>query len=469
MKTIKYTSQASAAGRALLLAATVVLAMTARLGAQSGASQSGNIIPASWFWEYFGRTDLSDNDLDSSGKRTLLTDYQHGLDPNLINFSLNVTNQYVRTRQTTINLNIFKGRAFYIAVAMDDSEHAHAVWMPCTTSNVDLDFGTKEGWHEILIGLTGHSSNSMPAWQTIRLKYDPKAPALVITNPVPGVVMQPMIELQGYSPKSLRAISYDLANSNGYVTRQQVLVSDEHYDTNTWEYTTNTFQAYDVPLTPGLNRITLHATDVAGNETETNVEYTLDYSNKTNPPVVKLYWPKDQSSISTTNFTWRGHVDDPTVRIVAQVVATNGDTRTYTGLVERDGDFWVEDTSLSGDSNRLSLKATDAAGNVTTTNIVVSVGPVILTVIPPPSDQLWNTRVTVTGTINLATGYVVWVNGAKAIVNTDGTWMAKNVPVTPGGTAVFEARAISVTNNNGNGIGGSHGGAATYENVGNPE
>ena len=46
-------------------------------------------------------------------------------------------------------------------------------------------------------------------------------------------------------------------------------------------------------LTNGLNTITLHATDMAGNVTVTNFSLTLDYSSRTNPPLVNLYWPQN--------------------------------------------------------------------------------------------------------------------------------------------------------------------------------
>jgi len=45
----------------------------------------------------------------------------------------------------------------------------------------------------------------------------------------------------------------------------------------------NTFQAFDLLLTNGLNTVTLHATDLAGNVMTTNFSFTLDYATATNP------------------------------------------------------------------------------------------------------------------------------------------------------------------------------------------
>ena len=40
-----------------------------------------------------------------------------------------------------------------------------------------------------------------------------------------------------------------------------------------WDFTTNGFQAFDIGLTVGTNQITLHAQDLAGNVTTTNLSY----------------------------------------------------------------------------------------------------------------------------------------------------------------------------------------------------
>jgi len=50
--------------------------------------------------------------------------------------------------------------------------------------------------------------------------------------------------------------------------------------------------------------------------------------------------------------------------------------------------------------------------------------------------------VTVTGTISDPT-YAVWVNGRKAGKTGEHTWMATDVPVTPGGAALFHMTAYA--------------------------
>jgi hypothetical protein len=48
----------------------------------------------------------------------------------------------------------------------------------------------------------------------------------------------------------------------------------------------NYFECLDVPLKNGLNVITIHATDLAGNTTTTHFNFTLDYlSPRFRPPI----------------------------------------------------------------------------------------------------------------------------------------------------------------------------------------
>jgi hypothetical protein len=102
-----------------------------------------------------------------------------------------------------------------------------------------------------------------------------------------------------------------------------------------------------------------------------NISILLDYSSRTNPPAIQLFWPQNGEQISGTNFAWRGWVDDPTATVSAQVVGADGATNTITGLVERNGNFWVENLPMANGTNSLTLTVTDSAGNTGTTNITV--------------------------------------------------------------------------------------------------
>jgi len=411
----------------------------------TGVTHGGNIVPDWWLWEYFGTTNLSDTNLDSEGD-TLLDDYFYGYDPNVINFSPVVTNNYVNSMSAPVQLNVTAGVPSYYAVSVDDTNYtADASWQTYAGTNITVNLGLTQGWHDVWIALKGPAPNATVTWQYKRLKLDYAPPPLVITSPTNGTVNVPMIQVTGYSPEALSSISYYLTNALGMVTNQQVLITDQSYSTNTWEFTTNYFQCFDVPLTNGVNTFTFHATDLAGNVTTLTTNFTLDYSGKTNPPAVQITWPTNRTQISGTNFTLNGQLADPTANVVVQIVSTNGATNTISGLVERNGKFWVEDIPLSGGTNALAITVTDAVGNMSVTNISIIQSTLALTVnLVTPASQLWQSTVNLTGTISIST-YAVWVNGVKGHNNGNGTWSASNVPVNSGGTASFTATAYAPT------------------------
>jgi hypothetical protein len=213
-------------------------------------------------------------------------------------------------------------------------------------------------------------------------------------------------------------------------------VTDRYHDDTTWEFTTNYFECLDIELTNGLNVVTIRAKDMAGNSTETNFSFTLDYSTRVNPPAIQLFWPKDEEKISGSEFTWRGWVDDPTAIVTATIVDENNSTTSINGLVERNGNFWVENLPMSAGISHLTLTVTDSANHTSTTNITVSPCAFTVTMTPIPDDQLWQSKVTATGTIS-DSSQSLWINGKKAQV-ANGTWTAENVPMTGGGVATFD-------------------------------
>jgi len=409
-------------------------------------------IPDWWIWKNFGNYDENGTTLDSSGN-TLLYDYQNGLDPNVISFSIVVTNNYINSTGAPVQLNVTAGVPSYFAVLVDSTNFAGATWNTYTSSNITVYLGSVQGWHDVWVGLRGLPSNAMQAWQWKHLNLT-LPPVLVITNPVAGVVDEPMIQIYGYCQDSLASISYDIRNAVGVATNQPSEITDQYYDTNALGFTTNYFECLDVPLTNGLNTITIHATDLAGDTTTTNFNFTLDYSSKTNPPVMQITWPQNGTQISGSNFTCRGAIDDPTATVATQLVFTNGNTNVfaggiytnvYAGEVERNGNFWLENLPINTGTNAFTITVTDAVGNTSVTNISLVQSTLVLTVNPvTPDSQLWQPTVNLTGTISIST-YAVWVNGVKGHNNGDGTWSANNVPVNDGGTASFTATAYAPT------------------------
>jgi hypothetical protein len=426
-----------------------------------GSSPTG--ISNSWLMEYFGTLYVNPNaDYDGTGS-TILQDYQQGYDPNIITFQLSCTNQYLKTSSASMQLTFVTGMPTYMATLVDSTNWSGADWIPYNPS-FSVSVGTTQGWHQIWVGLRGLSTISQQTWAWYGVKLDTTPPLLVITNPASLNVTQPMIEVQGFCPEALASLIYSLSNASGILSNQQAFVLNQYHATNSWEFTTNTFQAFDVPLTNGVNILTFQATDLAGNVTTTNFTYTLSYAGRTNPPAVQLYWPQNGTQISGTNFTLRGLVNDLTTTLEATILGTNGVTITFDAVVERNGNFWVENLPLGGGSNVLTLTATDVASNVTTTNFTV-VGSALELTMNSDGYSLWNTATNISGNITYPASYTVWVNGVKA-TSSSGSWEAENVAMTPGGSAVFQVRAIANSDHGGNGTGG--GGTLSYANLCNP-
>jgi len=406
-------------------------------------------IPDWWIWKFYGNLSENATNLDTTGIYTLLYDYQNGINPNVISFRLLCTNEYATSSGASAQVNVSQGMPSYIAVLLDSTNFTGASWNPYTSSNITINLGTTPGWHDVWVGLRGLPPDATQTWQWKHL-YLASPPLLVITNPAANVLSQPIIQIYGYCQESLASISYDISNATGIATNQLAGITDRYYDTNACGFTTSYFECLDVPLTNGLNVITLHVTDLAGNTTVTNFNFTLDYSSKTNPPVVQITWPQAGTQISGNNFTCRGWVDDPTAMITTQLILTNGSgtnmlvyTNTYSGSIDRSGNFWLDNLPLQSGTDAFAITIKDVVGNTTVTNISVVQSPLVLTINPvTPDSQLWQATVNLTGTIS-STNFAVWVNGVKGTNNGNGTWSANNVPVNDGGTATFTATAYA--------------------------
>ena len=219
-------------------------------------------------------------------------------------------------------------------------------------------------------------------------------------------------------------------------------------------------------MAAGNNVITLHATDLAGNVTLTNLTYVFSTSGDFTPPATTLYWPQAGTAISGSNFICRGRLDDPTASITARIVDATGATNTVAGWVERGGLFWIDGLPLSAGTNQLTLTATDAAGNSNTSSLAVVQSAMALTIGDFSAQDLNQGTIALSGTIG-STAYAVWVNGVRGTNNGDGTWSVPAAPLNWGGRVILEAVAIPTSDNGGNGTGGG-GGAPTNENMRNP-
>jgi hypothetical protein len=409
----------------------------------TGITSDGNLtIPEWWFWENFGTVDMSETNLDAQGN-TLIYDYQCNINPNpnVICFALNVTNQDFNTSSATILMTVSGGVPSYMAVLVDNLDTSSANWTAYNNSNIVVNLGSVEGWHTVSVGLKGYQPDAQQTWHSIQLKLVLTPPVLIITNPIVGLVTQPVIQLQGYCSENLASMSYDLSNASCFEANQQAFVTTRLFDTNNLEYTTNGFQCFNIPLANGTNTLTLHGTDVAGNVTATNLVYVLDPTANTNPPVINLSWPPNNASISGTAFPVLGVVNDPFATVNAQMV-NRGGTSNLTGSVEQNGSFWIENVPLGSGTNYLTITATNSAGYGSATNIVVEQSPITLTINSVSFNDPISPSATVNGTL-AGSADLVWVNGVEATNNGGGTWTAYYVPVGDSGTATITAEAVA--------------------------
>jgi hypothetical protein len=110
----------------------------------TGVTENGNTTPDWWFWEYFGTTELSDTNLDSTDN-TLLYDYTNGIDPNVIAFTLSATNFYVNQTNVPVQIEVSAGIPSFYAVLVNDTNTALAKWLPYTGANLTVSLGSTQG------------------------------------------------------------------------------------------------------------------------------------------------------------------------------------------------------------------------------------------------------------------------------------------------------------------------------------
>ena len=332
-----------------------------------------------------------------------------------------------------------------------------AKWVPFKT-NIQVDLGPGDGNRKISFGYRYHGEARAETWSGSTVYVRTQKPFIGITAPTQTTVSQPMISLEGYCPEPLEAIHYDVFNSAGMMVQSnvQTYVNNQDYDTELARFTTNYFTCLYIPLASGTNTIVLRCTDDAGNNILTNFTYVLDLGLDKTPPVMSVDWPQPEMSITVGSFSARGKLDKATDTILG-IISANGQTNTVHGEVEWShfingaGYFWVENLPVSIGTNYLALIATDAAGHSSSTNLVLygDEGPIITMDPVTPAVDLWKPYLDITGKVSPANN-PVWINGVQAVVNADGTWLAKHVPVvSPNiGTACFDMTTTPPTANN---------------------
>jgi len=398
----------------------------------TGVDGNGNGLPDWWEWKYFGIINVNATNQDAYGN-TMLFDYQQGLDPNAIVFSIRPI-QYVNTTSPVLPLNIIGGTPFYMAVLVNDYDPADAVWMPYST-NLTANLSGGDGNYHIKVGLRGNAADSTATWRDVSLVLDTLSPVITITNPSTLVVSNTAINLQGFANETLSSVRFDVSNAGGIVTNRPGYLTGSYFDNNLSAYTTNYFTCPNVSLASGANWITIHATDLTGNTSVLNL--TLNCAVDTSQPTLNVIWPTDGLVISGNNFSLQAQVNNPAAIIAATIVDASGNTNTVQGLVEGDGQVWVNNLPLGIGNNTVTVTAGLASGATASQTFSVVGNDVGLVI--DPLTQLNQSKVTVTGSVGDPANDCVFVNGVQAYYpDESGDWEADNVPVSPGGTAVIK-------------------------------
>lgn len=322
---------------------------------------------------------------------------------------------------------------------VNDTNFNDAVW-----SNYDgtvyLQLPPTDGVYQVWIGLKGIATNATPAWMGTQVYLDRVAPLVGITNPVSGTVTTPYVQVQGFANEELLSVTYDLSNAVTVLTNQPANITGYFLDTNLQAYTTDYFQCYDLLLTNGVNAVSVHCTDLAGNITTTNFTLTLDYSTATNPEI-GLAWPQDAMQVSGNSFILSGLTGDSSSRITATFIDSDGNTNLAFGIIDRTGRYRVPNLPLSAGTNSVTLSISNSAGYSSTTNFSVIKSDMTLD-LNSISGDLWLPTTGAGGDISDLHA-AIWINGIQGTNNGDGTWTATNVPVSAGGEAYFVVQAVS--------------------------
>jgi hypothetical protein len=191
---------------------------------------------------WFGSLNQFASDLDANGN-ALLYDYQDGIDPNIINFTVRLGNQNFNTTNATGTFLVLEGLPGYETVLVNDTNLNDAAWQPYD-GNIYLNLGPTDGVYQVWFGLKGLTTNAQPTWMGTDVTLNRSKPRIFITSPVTNVVATPYIQLQGFSALPLAGVTFDVSNAVAVVTNQEGNITGHFIDTNTSSYTTDYFQCY---------------------------------------------------------------------------------------------------------------------------------------------------------------------------------------------------------------------------------
>ena len=151
------------------------------------------------------------------------------------------------------------------------------------------------------------------------------------------------------------------------------------------------------------------------------------------------------SGICDSAVTVDGWLDDPTATVTATLVDAGGNTNIFSGRVDRAGGYSIADIPVPAGTSTLTLMATDAWGNTTTSNMTLTSSPLQVwgVGLRDGSYSLFQPMVTVSGWTSDAVT-AVRVNGVAAeMPDWGGSFTASGVPVNDLGNGVVRFEIVA--------------------------
>ena len=201
-------------------------------------------LPDWWEMKYFGNLNqTATGDYDGDGNNNLW-EYQHGVDPNKVQFSITPPALYVATSTPQLTLTVIAGVPSQLAIQVDNANHSQATWA-AYSSTPTVNLGSVQGWHTVYIGLRGLPIDAQQTWQQVNLYLDTVNPIISITSPANNV--------------SVNTATINVFGNFTETSLKQITVNGVPAFING-----STYEALNVPLSAGANTVTATATDFAG-------------------------------------------------------------------------------------------------------------------------------------------------------------------------------------------------------------
>ena len=398
-------------------------------------SCASTALPLAWQFDYFGVTGVDPGGLDPLGY-SFLDDWINGRDPNVVQFSLFVAQQYINSSPVPVQLSIVQGVPSFIAVLINDT---NVSWQPFTSTNLSVPVPA-DGTYVITVGLCGLATNATPTWRSVTVVRDSAPLMLALTNLAVRSGSRPFIDPAGYASRALKTLNWTVVDASDGTTSGSGAVVALSGTLADGYHLTNWFQCVDLALALGTNWISIQAADRAGNVATTNFFYVFDTNGDITPPALTMVWPQNRIQVSGDSLTIQAWTDDDTANVALQYTDTNGTMQTVSGLVERGGNVWVN-VPLAADTNGFNLVTTDAAGNASTIAFIVVRSSVDMWVVPLSQDQMQYGYATVMVAVIDPDCTEVTVNGVQGTNNEYGYWEVDNVPLPAGGAVTLQAAA----------------------------